>query len=70
MTEEQYYGLSGRPKNLEEQKLEEIKAYLGLELNFAENRIIEVEGRENEAYWEGYSRALINLCRHFFKEVR
>ena len=69
MTEEQYYGLSGRPKNWEEKKLEEIKAYLDTEIFFAEDRIIEVSGRENEAYYEGYSRALIRLRSRFFKGV-
>lgn len=70
MTEAQYYGLSGRSKNEEEKKLKEIKTYLNTEIDFAEDMIIEATERKQEAYYEGYSRALIRLRKHFFKEVK
>lgn len=61
---------SNKPKTLAERQLLDIATYVMTGIDFAEDKIIEATEREQEAYYEGYSRALINLRRHFFKEVK
>lgn len=61
---------SNKPKTLAEKQLLNIATYIMTEIDFAEDMIIEQTEREQETYYEGYSRALINLRKHFFKEVK
>lgn len=61
---------SNKPKTVAEKQLLDIATYIMTEIDFAEGMIIEQTEREQEAYYEGYSRALINLRKHFFKEVK